>query len=128
MSPEQEAWEWNVTVFGRDVAHSEVERGLRTLEEAIELAQASGVTAEQASHLMRHVYSKELGDVATEISDVLLCLLIQARMRNLDVWANLEALQARLWKPEAIAKIHEKYEGKCRKGLTAFPDWVANRP
>jgi hypothetical protein len=128
MPPEQEAYDWDVAVFGRDVAHNEVERGLRTLEEAMELAQASGVTAEQAKHLMGHVYSREPGFVDAEISDVLICLLIQARMRNLDVWANLEALQARLWKPEVIAKIHEKYEGKCRKGLTAFPDWVANRP
>lgn len=51
------------------------ERAMRLLEEAAELAQAEGVTSEQASKQMEHVFRRPAGDPAQEAGGVAVCLL-----------------------------------------------------
>lgn len=51
-----------------------VSRAYRFVEEALELAQAVGVTKEQVTELLDYVYSRPAGETHVEIGDVLLTL------------------------------------------------------
>lgn len=65
---------WVEDVFG-EVGLYRHERALRFIEEAIELAQAEGLTIEQVSKVAGHVFSKEKGDIAQEVGGVGITLL-----------------------------------------------------
>ena len=57
-------------------------RALRVLEEAMELAQAEGVTSEQADIVRDQVFNKEPGDPFQEFGGVLSCMSGYASTRN----------------------------------------------
>lgn len=50
------------------------ERAMRLLEEAIELAQAEGITAEQVSRQVEHVFGRPAGEPRQEAAAVAVCL------------------------------------------------------
>jgi len=70
------AFEWCKKAFGDAVVVNKPERGARMLEEALELAQATGVTEEMAAKLVKHVFSRPVGVVAQEAGQLQLTLLI----------------------------------------------------
>jgi hypothetical protein len=71
---EHRAAEWVVTRIGIDHMQSR-ERAMRLLEEAFELAQAEGITVDQASAQMTHVFGRDAGEPAKEAGGVAFCLL-----------------------------------------------------
>jgi NTP pyrophosphatase (non-canonical NTP hydrolase) len=75
---------WARACFGDEEALSVPQRGLRLLEEAIEAAQAAGVDAETAKHLVDFVYSRPVGEVAQELGGVAVCVLALAEAAGVD--------------------------------------------
>lgn len=69
---------WCADTFGFGVATDGRERAKRFLEEAIELAQACGISFDELEDVAAHVYSKPVGDIAQEIGGVGVTLLALA--------------------------------------------------
>jgi hypothetical protein len=76
MLRQQRAFEWCRRAFGVSVAENRPERAARFLEEAIELAQVVGLPEEAAARLVRHIYSRPVGEIRQEVGGVSVTLLI----------------------------------------------------
>lgn len=74
MTLEGRVAEWVHTRIGPEHMHPR-ERAMRLLEEAVELAQAEGITPDQARAQMAHVYQRAAGEPAQEAAGVAVCLL-----------------------------------------------------
>jgi hypothetical protein len=74
MTIEERMEHWIVTRIGADNAHRR-ERAMRLLEEAVELAQAEGITEEMVNRQTRHVFSRPIGEADQEAAGVAVCLV-----------------------------------------------------
>lgn len=74
---------WCADAFGLDHAASEEQRGLRFLEEAIELYQAIGCSRMQAHKLIDFIFTREPGELGREIGGVGITLLALASALNM---------------------------------------------
>lgn len=74
---------WCAAAFGDDHAKSIQQRGVRMAEEAIEAAQACGVSAPMLHRLIDHIYSKAPGELSQEIGGVGVTLLALAHAANI---------------------------------------------
>jgi len=101
---------WVVQCFGTSAADSKQERGYRFLEEALELAQAGGVTEAEARAMVAHVYSRPVGELVQEVGGSVLTLaaLCAAYCVNLEAAAVAELTRAKA----SAAKIREKQSTK----------------
>lgn len=79
---------WTTATFGGKVADDTGERAHRFIEEALELAQACGVSIEKVSAIAERVYSRSVGDLSQEIGGVGVTLL--ALCENVGVSAEAE--------------------------------------
>lgn len=61
---------WIISRFTRMALNSRLERAMRLLEEAVELAQACNVPKEYVGKLADHVYSRPPGTVEQELAGV----------------------------------------------------------
>lgn len=66
--------DWTVQTFGPEMMTPH-ERVLRVLEEALELAQAEGLSAVEAIRLVRYVFDRPAGDPAQEVGGLRLTIL-----------------------------------------------------
>jgi len=84
--------EWLAACFGRNVALDRDERLHRFLEEALELAQASGCTKDDAVQLVNYVFSRPPGNAVEEVGGVMVTLagLCQASGVDLEDAGELE--------------------------------------
>jgi len=82
------------------------ERGMRFLEEALELAQAVGLTEVEIDKVKAHVYAKSVGRVEQEIGGVVSTLLTLAQAHGVSM--NEAALAE-------IDRIHKLPKEKFRK-------------
>ena len=98
--------DWAIDCFGKSVARNQEERTHRFLEEALEMAQASGCTQADAHRLVDYVYGRETGDPAQEAGAVMLTLAALCNAIGLDmedcaqkelsrVWDKLDAIRAK---------------------------------
>lgn len=69
---------WCTAAFGIDHATSLPQRGIRHIEESIELAQAAGCDKDMIHKLVDHVYSRPVGLLSQEIGGVGITLLALA--------------------------------------------------
>lgn len=67
--------EWVETRFGKAIMQNRHERTIRVLEEAIELAQAEGITFADADKLTKRVYSRPAGHPRQEVAGIGVTLL-----------------------------------------------------
>lgn len=72
---QQEVADWCAAAFGADHANSIPQRGVRLLEEAIELYQAAGGAEEMARRLVTFVFARPFGAIGQEVGGVSLTLL-----------------------------------------------------
>lgn len=82
MSRPKHIYEWAIGTFGV-IATFQDERAARFLEEALELAQAQGVSEAIAETILARVYAREPGDIAKEIGQAQLTLECLAESRGL---------------------------------------------
>ena len=71
------AWEWGARCFGKEHMEDTRIRALRCAEEAIELAQASGVDPDTLYRLVKQVFDRPDGNLYQELGGTLLtaCVL-----------------------------------------------------
>lgn len=113
---------WVVRAFGVEVADDKAERTHRFLEEALELAQSTDCTQEQAHLLVEYVYGRPMGKPGQEVGGTLLTLAALCAARGLDMNTEAAAEITRVNKPETLEKIRRKQEAKKRDiPLSALP-------
>ena len=66
--------QWMVKCFNREIAQNIPERNHRFLEEALELVQSTGATAQEAHMLVDYVFNRAVGDSAQELGGVMVTL------------------------------------------------------
>ena len=111
-SLQEAASDWLRTTFNERVLLDPKERALRVLEEALELAQASGVSTDLCLALTDQVYAKPLGKPEDEVVDVAICALVAATAHNLNLG---RAIVRRLaWAQQNVERIRAKNLMKVR--------------
>lgn len=63
--------EWVRACFGEDASYDKMERAHRFMEEALELYQATGGTAENVAQLTTYVFGRPVGDPSQEAGGVM---------------------------------------------------------
>lgn len=100
---------WSLLVFReRDREIGPKIRALRLLEEAIELAQAEGVTMQEVGIVRDQVYAKPPGDPLQELGGVLICAVAHAAVRDWDHEEVFWAEFARIMDPELMEKVRRR--------------------
>lgn len=75
---------WLHSIFGAKAYNREY-RAARLLEEAIELAQAAGLSRSSAVELLHFVYDKPVGDVYQETGGVMLTTMALCELLDIDI-------------------------------------------
>ena len=75
-------FQWVADTFGAP-SLTPIERAMRVLEEATELAQAEGMTVERAIDIVRYVFSKPVGERAQEAGGLGVTLLAYCEARGI---------------------------------------------
>jgi hypothetical protein len=103
---------WTVRTFGRTTANDRKERAHRFLEEALELAQASGCDFPETLVLAMYVYRRPVGVFPQEVGGTLVTLaaLCAAHSVNMDVAAEAELARCH----ENSVRIRAKHAAKPR--------------
>lgn len=95
------------------------ERRLRFFEEACELAQACGMTQEEATKMIAYTWSRPADVPEKEVGGLMVCALGLAEALDLDAGALLDAELERIEDPAFIARIHTKHQSKIEAGITS---------
>jgi len=109
--------QWAVATFG-PIAAQLNERGMRFVEEAVEVAQAAGVNKAQALAIINRVYDRPAGDVRKEIPQAGLTLLCLSQAASVDLE---DAVAAEFERIQSIPAVHWKrrHEEKAQQGIIA---------
>lgn len=89
------ATRWVAHAFGPDLARSHQERAYRFIEEAVELAQSTGVSRADLNLTADRVYAKAPGDLPNEVGGAALTLAALAGTYGLDLLTTAEGELAR---------------------------------
>ncbi len=111
-SYQQECHEWAIDVVGERAACSSTERGVRFLEEAIELAQAVGVHGDVVIQLVRAVYDRPPGRARQEVGGTMLTLASLCAAIDVDLIAQAHSELDRVQDPVVIAKVRARQATK----------------
>ncbi|AFU88036.1 hypothetical protein CcrColossus_gp166 [Caulobacter phage CcrColossus] len=76
--------DWLERCLGKKTLNSRKDRAIRVLEEAIELAQAAGISREKALEQLNHTYGRPKGRPYQEIAGVLNAALLTAEAYGYD--------------------------------------------
>lgn len=110
---------WTATRFGAEVLASRRERAARVLEEAIELAQAEGLSIAKCERILEVVYSKPVGDPSQEAAGVGTTLLAWAAATGVDLQATIQAEINRI---HSLPVDHFRKKGIEKKALGVTGD------
>ncbi|WP_019865202.1 hypothetical protein [Methylovulum miyakonense] len=76
---------WAIDTFGELTATSLTERAARFTEEALELAQAVGLSQNHVINILNYVYGRPIGDTAQEIGGVAVSLMALGERLRLSI-------------------------------------------
>ena len=88
---------WMMACFGPEISADKVERCDRFIEEALELVQAGGYTADRAHALVDYVFGRPQGDINQEVGGVMVTLAAHCLAHGIDMHAAGETELARIW-------------------------------
>ncbi|MFG6080309.1 hypothetical protein ACEUZ9_000859 [Paracoccus litorisediminis] len=108
---------WVENCFGGAVLMDRQERARRLLEEAIEFAQAAGLSAAEAHYLVDDVHAREAGDLGQEAGGVITTLAAACFGTGLDLHQEAMRELARIERPEIIEKCRRKQAEKAERGV-----------
>ncbi|WP_244494166.1 MULTISPECIES: hypothetical protein [unclassified Ensifer] len=109
---------WMHACFGNDIPYDAAERNFRFLEEALELAQSCGATAEDAGKLVDYVFNRPVGDPRQEVGGVEVTLAALCNAHGIDLDEAREAELNRVWsKADQIRAKHESKPKDIRSPL-----------
>ncbi len=97
---------WMLECFGPKIAADTTERNHRFMEEALELVQACGATADECHQMVNYVYGRAVGEKDQEVGGVMvtlaaLCLAHKLDMQGAgereleDIWSMTEQIRAK---------------------------------
>ena len=107
---------WVSKLFGPAQAADVKGRATRMLEEAIEAAQAAGVSEDVVGKLTRRVYDKPAGDLRQEIGQVGLTLLAFSAAAGFDADTLEDEQVVRAWTTDPKL-FHDSYAKKVALGV-----------
>lgn len=105
---QQRTWEWLVACFGDPRSTTKQRRVWRFVEESLELAQASGCTAEEARQVLDYVFSRPIGEPHQEVGGVMVTLAGVCVSSGLDMEECAETELARVWTKVEVIRAKEK--------------------
>jgi hypothetical protein len=104
---------WVVSRLGGELLRNRPERAMRLAEEAIELAQAEGVSESDVARIVARVYSRPKGEPTQEMGGVMVCCHAWAiaAFQDLDKLTErevnrVEAVPAEVTRAKHAAKAH----------------------
>lgn len=98
---------WVHFTFGPEVAEDVRERAHRFLEEALELAQATGCTENEARMLVDYVFGRPVGNVGQEVGGVSITLTALCNATRINLAEAAEDELKRIW--AKAPQIREKH-------------------
>ncbi len=101
---------WVLGCFGAEIAGDTVERNHRFIEEALELVQACGGTAEDCHALVDYVFGRPVGLKGQEVGGVMVTLACLCLAHRLDMHGQGDMELKRVW--GRIDQIRRKQETK----------------
>lgn len=104
--------DWMQECFGPVIAADAQERNHRFLEEALELVQSCGATADECQQLVGYVFGRPVGEKSQEVGGVRVTLSALCTPHGIDEDAAAETELARITQPEIVLKIREKQKRK----------------
>lgn len=105
---------WMERCFGGAIAADTQERNHRFLEEALELVQACGCTAEEAHTLVDYSFGRPVGEKSQEVGGVMVTLAALCDAQNLNLEACASDELDRVW--GKIDEIRAKQAAKPKMG------------
>lgn len=109
---QKEVEAWSLECFGENT--DKKQRVFRFLEEANELAQSLGCTAEQAHQLVDYTWGRPVGEPLQEVGGTMITLTMLCTYHGLDLDEGAQTELDRVQKPEVIEKIRTKNKTKPR--------------
>ncbi len=94
---QQRVQPWMLACFGAEISADKAERNHRFIEEALELVQATGCTADEAHQLVDYVYGSPVGEPAQEVGGVMVTLAALCLAHGMDMHNAGETELARIW-------------------------------
>lgn len=88
---------WMDACFGPEILADTTERNHRFLEEALELVQACGCTADESHQLVDYVFGRHEGDASQEVGGVMVTLAALCLAQSIDMHDAGETELARVW-------------------------------
>lgn len=108
MNHQSQVSHWIQEVIGEDAFNNQKERAFRFLEEALELAQACGVTPAEVDALRDYTFGRPVGDIHQEIAGSMFTLMALAQTHGFDALRELEIELARVSCPQIKTRIRNK--------------------
>lgn len=112
---------WLEDCFGLDIAHNKIERIDRFIEEAIELAQSLGYSANRAHALVKYVFNRDIGEPNQELGGTLVTLASLSYAHGLSMADAGETELRRIMQSEIKAKIKAKQKTKPTGSALPIP-------
>lgn len=103
---------WMQECFGPEITADKVERTDRFIEEALELAQATGWTADRGHALVDYVFGRPVGEIGQEVGGVMVTLAALCNVFDIDMNAEAKREVDRITQPEIVLKIRAKQAAK----------------
>jgi NTP pyrophosphatase (non-canonical NTP hydrolase) len=101
--------QWALLVFGpRNEEITPYIRSLRLLEEVLELCQTDNVSLRDIATIIDQVYSKPVGERASEVGGVVTCLVAYCDVAGLDLEERFFAEFTRIMDPKLMEKVRNR--------------------
>ena len=104
--------DWMEVCFTPEITADKLERNDRFIEEALELAQSTGYSADRAHSLVDYVFSRDKGEPSQEVGGVMVTLAALCNPHGLNMAEAAETELARIMQPEIVEKIRAKQKTK----------------
>jgi len=108
--------DWCERIGGPEEASTHL-RARRFLEEAIELAQACGVTAKEGRHILDYVFTRPVGEVKQEVGGVGTTLMALCNSAHLGMHQCVEDELVRIHDPAVVERCQRRQFEKHEEGL-----------
>jgi hypothetical protein len=103
---------WMMECFGAEISADKLERNDRFIEEALELVQSTGYSADRAHALVDYVFGRDIGEPSQEVGGVMVTLAALCLAHGLDMHIAGETELARINQPAIVQKIRAKQAAK----------------
>ena len=104
--------EWMRGCFGPAISEDHIERADRFVEEALELAQSTGWSADRGHALVDYVFGRPIGEPGQEVGGVLVTLAALCNTHRIDMQREFAREVDRITTPDMIERIRAKQAAK----------------